>query len=562
MLKGDTDTATIMTYGYNPYLASWSPFHGAVYSVVEAVTKVVACGGDYESIRLTLQEYFERLGKQPIRWGKPFAALLGAFYAQKMLEIPAIGGKDSMSGTFKDMDVPPTLVSFAVNIVDSNAVISQEFKATNSHVVVIPAVRDENELPDFEILKQNYKKVHKLIKRGKVLSSYTVKQGGVAEAISKMCFGNKIGFTFNKKFGEKALFSPDYGSIILEIAKDQDVEKLMGKTKYVTVGYTTGEEQIVYKDLTFTLDKVINRWTKPLEAVFPTKTDVGKKTFELMAFNERNTKSPIIKVAKPKVFIPVFPGTNCEYDSARAFEKAGAETDVMIFKNLNSKLIEESVDYMADAIDKAQIVMLPGGFSAGDEPDGSGKFITAVLRNPKVSHSIMKLLKERDGLMLGICNGFQALIKLGLVPFGEIRDIDENCPTLTYNSIGRHVSRMVNTMVVSTASPWFNAVECGDTHTIAVSHGEGRFVGKEDVIKKLFENGQVATQYVDFNGFPTYDTEYNPNGSMFAIEGITSPDGRVLGKMGHSERIGNNVATNVPGNKDQELFLSGVKYFK
>lgn len=562
LLKGETNTATIMTEGYNPKLATWSPFHGAVYSVVEAVTKVVACGGSYDSIRLTLQEYFERLGKEPERWGKPFAALLGAFYAQKILEIPAIGGKDSMSGTFKDMDVPPTLVTFAVNIVDATKVVSQEFKKTNSTVVLIPAVRKEDELPDFDILKSNYKKVTKLIKKGKVLASYTIKQGGIAEAVTKMSLGNKIGITLNNALKEEVLFAPDYGSIVLEISGEENIKKLMGDTKFVVIGNTTEESSIIYKDMNLDIDELVEVWSEPLEGVFPTKTEEINEKIEFKTYDNRNTNSPLIKIAKPKVFIPVFPGTNCEYDSARAFQKAGAETEVMIFKNLNSSLIEESVEHMAKAIDNSQIIMLPGGFSAGDEPDGSGKFIAAVLRNAKVAESIMKLLKERDGLMLGICNGFQALVKLGLVPYGEIREIDETCPTLTYNSIGRHVSRMVNTRVVSNKSPWFSALNCGDIHTIPVSHGEGRFVGKKEELAKLFENGQVATQYVDFAGNPTYDIEFNPNGSVFAIEGITSPDGRVLGKMGHSERIGNSVAVNVPGEKDQKLFESGVKYFK
>lgn len=562
LLKGETDTATIMTEGYNPYLSSWSPFHGAVYSVVEAVTKVVACGGSYDSIRLTLQEYFERLGKEPERWGKPFAALLGAFYAQKVLEIPAIGGKDSMSGTFKDIDVPPTLVTFAVNIVNASKVVSQEFKKTDSTVVLIPAVRTEDELPDFDVLKSNYKKVTKLIKKDKVLASYTVKHGGIAEAVTKMSLGNKIGITLNDDLAEEALFAPDYGSIVLEISGEENIKKLMDDTKYVVIGHTTENKNIAYKNITLNIDELIKGWSEPLEGVFPTKTEEINEKIEFKTFDNRNTNSPAIKIAKPKVFIPVFPGTNCEYDSARAFEKAGAEAEVMIFKNLNSGLIEESVEYMAKAIDGSQIIMLPGGFSAGDEPDGSGKFIAAVLRNAKVSESIMKLLKDREGLMLGICNGFQALIKLGLVPYGEIREIDENCPTLTYNNIGRHVSRMVNTRVVSNKSPWFSEINCGDIHTIPVSHGEGRFVGKPEEIKRLFENGQVATQYVDFEGNPTYDIEFNPNGSMFAIEGITSPDGRILGKMGHSERIGKDIAANIPGEKDQKIFEAGVKYFK
>ncbi|MDF2503909.1 phosphoribosylformylglycinamidine synthase [Clostridium sp.] len=562
VLKGETNTATIMAHGYNPNLSSWSPFHGAVYSVVEAVAKVVACGGKYDSIRLTLQEYFERLGKEPERWGKPLAALLGAYHAQKMFGIPAIGGKDSMSGTFKDMDVPPTLVTFAVDVVDANKVVSQEFKGSDNTVVLVEAVRDENELPDFGVLKDNYKKIQKLIEKNRVLSSYTVKQGGVSEAVTKMALGNKIGITFNKNVSEELLFQPSYGSIILEIDKEENVKKIMDGVKYVVLGKTNNKAVINYEKITLDIDELLNQWSKPLESVFPTKTEVSSDKIEDSVYDNRNTKSPTIKYAKPRVFIPVFPGTNCEYDSARAFEKAGAECSVKVFKNLTPELIKESVDYIAKEIDKSQMIMLPGGFSAGDEPDGSGKFIASVLRNPKIAESIMKLLKERDGLMLGICNGFQALIKLGLVPFGEIRDIDEECPTLTYNNIGRHVSKMVETKIVSTKSPWFSEVNCNEVYTIPVSHGEGRFVGKETVIKKLFENGQVATQYVDFEGKPTYDIEFNPNGSMQAIEGITSPDGRILGKMGHSERVGSNIARNIPGNKDQKIFESGVKYFK
>lgn len=562
VLKGETNTATIMAHGYNPNLSSWSPFHGAVYAVVEAVAKVVACGGRYSSIRLTLQEYFERLGKTPEKWGKPLAALLGAYHAQKMLEIPAIGGKDSMSGTFKDMDVPPTLVAFAVDVADANKVVSQEFKNSGNTVVLVKAERNENELPDFDVLKKNYKRIHKIIEKGRVLSSYTVKQGGVSEAITKMCLGNKIGFEFSKNISEKLLLEPCYGSIILEIDREENIKKVMDGANFIVLGNTSDNRKINYGKVNFDLEKLIEQWTNPLEKVFPTKTNVSSENIESSIWEKRSTKSPTIKYAKPRVFIPVFPGTNCEYDSARAFENAGAETSVKVFKNLTPELIKESVDYIAKEIDKSQMIMLPGGFSAGDEPDGSGKFIASVLRNPKIAESIMKLLKERDGLMLGICNGFQALIKLGLVPFGEIRDIHEDCPTLTYNNIGRHVSRMVETKITSTLSPWFNQVNCNEIYTIPVSHGEGRFVGKEEVIKKLFENGQVATQYVDFNGNPTYDIEFNPNGSIQAIEGITSPDGRIFGKMGHSERIGNNIAKNIPGNKDQKIFESGVKYFK
>mgnify|MGYP001438210637 CR=1 FL=1 len=562
VLNGDTETATLMSFGFNPNLSSWSPFHGALYAVIESVSKNVACGGDYSSIRLTFQEYFERLGKDPERWGKPFSALLGAFYAQRMLEIPAIGGKDSMSGTFKDINVPPTLVSFAVNILNSKVVVSQEFKKIGSHVVVVPLVRDEDELPNFNLLKKSYNKVHELIQANKVNSSYTVKQGGVIEAIGKMSLGNKIGVTINANIVESTLFSPDFGSIILEISQSENIRTLMGDTQYFELGFTNNKEDIIYKDVRVSIDELVKAWTGTLEPIFPTEVATEDKVIKTLEFTGRNRKSPAIKSTKPTVFIPVFPGTNCEYDSEKAFIKAGAECKVMVLKNLDSALIQESVEYMAKQIDKSQIIMLPGGFSAGDEPDGSGKFIAAVLRNPRVSESIMKLLKERDGLILGICNGFQALIKLGLVPFGEIRDIDESCPTLTYNKIGRHVSTMVNTKIISVKSPWLSGVNVGDIHAIPVSHGEGRFVGKDEVIKTLFENGQIATQYVDFAGKPSYDIEFNPNGSMSAIEGITSPDGRVFGKMGHSERIGQNVAINISGNKDQKIFESGVKYFK
>ncbi len=562
VLNGDTETATLMSFGFNPNISSWSPFHGALYAVIESASKNVACGGDYSNIRLTFQEYFERLGKEPERWGKPFSALLGAFYAQRMLEIPAIGGKDSMSGTFKDINVPPTLVSFAVNIVNSKVVVSQEFKKIGSHVVVIPIIRDEDELPNFNLLKKGYNKVHELIEANKVNASYTVKQGGVIEAIGKMAFGNKIGVTINANIVEATLFSPDFGSIILEISQSENIITLMGDTEYFELGFTNDKEDIIYKDVRVSIDELVKAWTGALEPIFPTEVATENKVIKTLEFTGRNRKSPAIKSTKPKVFIPVFPGTNCEYDSEKAFIKAGADCEVMVLKNLDSALIQKSVEYMAKQIDKSQIIMLPGGFSAGDEPDGSGKFIAAVLRNPRVAESIMKLLNQRDGLIFGICNGFQALIKLGLVPFGEIRDINEECPTLTYNKIGRHVSTMVNTKIVSVKSPWLSGVNVGDIHAIPVSHGEGRFVGKDQVIKTLFENGQIATQYVDFAGKPSYDIKFNPNGSMSAIEGITSPDGRVFGKMGHSERIGENVAINISGNKDQKIFESGIKYFK
>ncbi len=562
VLSGETTTGSIMAYGFNPYLSTWSPYHGSLYAVVEAAAKVVACGGDYKNIRLTFQEYFEKPGKTPERWGKPASSLLGALHAQKMLQIPAIGGKDSMSGTFKDIDVPPTLVAFAVDVTDVNTVISPEFKKAGSKVAVIEALRDENELPVFDILKSNYDKIYELIQNKKVLSAHTVKLGGIAEAVSKMTFGNRIGFSFDEIADIKKMFAPDYGSIVLEIAAEEDLNKLFDGISFKVLGNTTEEWTVKVKNSVISGEEIFRNWENPLEKIFPTKTEAVKREMKAETSDKRSSGSPLIKTAKPKVFIPVFPGTNCEYDSKRAFEKAGAEAEIMVLKNLTSEMFKESIKEMSEKIKSSQMIMLPGGFSAGDEPEGSGKFIAAVFRNPEIKEAVTDLLKNRDGLMLGICNGFQALIKLGLVPYGEIRDIDESCPTLTYNKIGRHISRMVTTKIVSAASPWFNNVKIGDLHSIPVSHGEGRFTGSEEMISSLFANGQVATQYVDFNGNPTYEIEFNPNGSYSAIEGITSPDGRVLGKMGHSERIGNNVYKNIAGNKDQGIFEAGVRYFK
>jgi phosphoribosylformylglycinamidine synthase len=562
VLNKETKTGTIMTYGYNPEIAKWSPFHGAVYAVVESVAKIVACGGDASKVRLTFQEYFERLNNEPVRWGKPFSALLGAMHAQKQLGIAAIGGKDSMSGSFKDMDVPPTLVSFAVNVTNVDKVISPEFKSVGSKIIIIPILRDEYDLPNFDVLKKNYAAVTSMINKGQVLAANTVKKGGICEAVSKMSFGNKIGMTFDGAITEQELFAPQYGSIILEVDKKANLEEGLKGIEYKVLGMTADTPFIYVNELQVSIDDMIAVWEKPLENIFPTNTEKVNEKIEAVQFVSESIKAPAIKIARPKVFIPVFPGTNCEYDSERAFKKAGADVDVMVLKNLTGKDIEKSVDYMEKAIRSSQIVMLPGGFSAGDEPDGSGKFIATVFRNPKIKEAVMDLLKNRDGLMLGICNGFQALIKLGLVPFGEIRDIDEACPTLTYNKIGRHISNVVNTKIVSNLSPWFSNVKVGDIHAIPVSHGEGRFVASDSVVKKLIEKGQIATQYVDFNGDPTYDIRFNPNGSFYAIEGITSPDGRVLGKMGHSERLGENVLKNIPGNKDQKIFEAGVKYFK
>lgn len=562
VLEGETTTGTLMSYGYNPKIGKWSPFHGALYAVIEAVTKIVAAGGDYKNIRLTLQEYFEKLGNDPVKWGKPLSALLGAFYAQKMLEIPAIGGKDSMSGTFKDINVPPTLVAFAVDMANTDKVISPEFKKKGTRVILLKANRDEYNLPKFDELKKNYEVVNKLISDGLVLSAHTVKMGGIAEAITKMCFGNKIGMSFSNNVKAKDLFTEDYGSIILEIDDKVEIKEEFKDVNYSLIGFTKGTPIIKIQNEEIELEEILDKWENTLEKVFPTKAEEIKGEVELKLYDNKSTKAPAIKIAKPKVFIPVFPGTNCEYDVEKAFRNAGADTEIGVFRNLTAEDIEESVEAMVKSISSSQIIMLPGGFSAGDEPEGSGKFIATAFRNPKVKNAVMELLNKRDGLMLGICNGFQVLIKLGLVPYGEIRDIDESCPTLTYNKIGRHMSKIVNTKVVSNLSPWFNNVTLGDVHSIALSHGEGRFVCSNELGEELFKNGQVATQYVDFEGNPTYDIEFNPNGSAFAIEGITSPDGRVFGKMGHSERIGKNVYKNIIGEKDQKLFEAGINYFK
>lgn len=561
LLSGDTTTGTVMTYGYNPRLAKWSPFHGALYAVVEAVAKIVAMGGGYQTIRLTLQEYFEKLGKDPVRWGKPFSALLGAFYAQKQLGIAAIGGKDSMSGTFKDLHVPPTLVAFGVDVVDVSKVVSPEFKQAGSQVVLVPAPRRADGMPDFDRLKENFAAVTGLIHSGRVLAAKTVGTGGVAAAISKMSFGNRIGMRFTWAADFKELFTPGHGSLILEIDETVDLEGTFGRVDFKVLGYTTEAPVIFVNGTEISIEKAFSAWEKPLEKVFPTKTGTISEQPRQVCFDCRSTGKPAVTVARPRVFMPVFPGTNCEYDTARAFEKAGGIVETLVIRNLSAAEIERSIDSMVKGIQKAQIIMIPGGFSGGDEPDGSGKFIATAFRNPRVKEAVMALLKQRDGLMLGICNGFQALIKLGLVPYGEIVDINETCPTLTFNTIGRHASCMVRTKVVSTLSPWFNNVKAGDIHTIAISHGEGRFVAGEDQVEKLIQNGQVATQYVDLAGNPTYDIDFNPNGSVHAIEGITSPDGRVLGKMGHSERIGSHVAKNVPGEKDQKIFEAGVRYF-
>jgi len=551
----ETNTATVMTFGYDPYISSWSPFHGSVYAVLESVSKAVAMGADYKKIYLTFQEYFESLGSEPKRWGKPFAALLGAYRVQEELGIASIGGKDSMSGSFNELDVPPTLTSFAVAPVKADAVVSAEFKSADSKVVLFELKRDENDLPVYAEVKKMYEAVNNLVKAGKVKAAAVVKSYGLCETLSKMAFGNMIGLKIDENVTENMLFGHLNGSVVLE------VEKATATDGAVTVAYTQESEHIAYKDVNITLSECIKSWKGTLEKVFPTDVEYKHGNIETFSYDKGCTIAGS-SFAKPRVFIPVFPGTNCEFDTAKAFEKAGAVADVFVIRNLTGDDVMKSMEIMKKKIDEAQIIMIPGGFSGGDEPDGSGKFIATAFRNPWVKESVNELLKNRDGLMLGICNGFQALIKLGLVPYGEICDLSADSPTLTFNTIGRHVSCMVTTRIATNKSPWLANVNVGDLHTIAVSHGEGRFVASEEMIKQLAANGQIATQYVDFSGNATYDMRYNPNGSVYAIEGITSPDGRVLGKMGHSERIGSNIASNVPGNKDQKLFEAGVQYFK
>ena len=563
VLNGVSEEATIMSYGLNPDLGVWSPYHMAYYSIIEAVTKLAAVGGDYRKARLTLQEYFEKLGKSPERWGKPFAALLGAYQAQIDLGIPAIGGKDSMSGSFGDVDVPPTLVAFAVGVEKAKNIISAEFKEVGSKLVFLMAERNEDYTLKVEGYKKNLEKLHELILEGKVISASSVKFGGASETLSKMAFGNKIGVKFSNLTKEE-LFGLNYGSLVLEVKSDVNVDEEFKGCDYKAIGCTIKDELIVSQeyDLNLKLNILEETYEKKLSKVFKIKTTDKNESVKEVLYNESNVKSPIIKVAKPKVIIPVFPGTNCEYDCERAFRNAGAKTETLVFRNYSKEAFAESIENLEKQIRESQIIMLPGGFSAGDEPDGSGKFISTVFRNERIKDAVMDLLKNRDGLMLGICNGFQALIKLGLVPYGEIVDIEEDMATLTYNEINRHMSSIIKTKVVSKKSPWFSGVELGDIHNVAISHGEGRFVAPEKLLKQLVENGQVATQYVDNKGNIALDMPFNPNGSMLGIEGITSPDGRVLGKMGHSERIGENLYKNVPGNFDQKIFESGVKYFK
>ena len=561
---GETNTASAMAFGFDPDLSTWSPFHGAVYAVVEAAAKIVATGGKADAIRLTLQEYFERLGTDPKKWGKPFAALLGALRAQHELGIPAIGGKDSMSGTFENLNVPPTLVAFAAATVHANEVISPEFKYPGNKILMVPVAHDAQDLPVFERLNRNFEKIHHLIADQKVFSAQSVGRGGIAAAISKMCLGNNLGFKFTAFFPQEDLFKPLYGTMLLEVSPSLDVAANLAGTGAVEIGMTRDVPSIITDLDTIVLADVKEAYTQPLEKIFPTTIpqstrQAERPTYAPYAQGRRIGSS--VKIAKPRVCIPVFPGTNCEYDSARAWERVGAIPEILVVRNLTPAAVEETVAAIAAALKRAQILMLPGGFSGGDEPDGTGKFIAAMFRAPAIAEAVQRLLRDQDGLILGICNGFQALLKLGLLPHGQITELDENTPTLTYNNIGRHVSQTVRVRVASNLSPWLSHVNVGDTHTLAVSHGEGRFYADAITVANLRIRGQIATQYVSEKGEPTLEQPYNPNGSVNAIEGITSPDGRIYGRMAHAERIGENIGKNVPGDMNQMVFESGAAYF-
>lgn len=578
VLGGESKDASLMTYGFNPYLGVWSPFHMAFYSVIESVTKIAAMGGDYKKVRLTFQEYFEKLLRDEEKWGKPFAALLGAYKAQMDLGLPAIGGKDSMSGSFGELNVPPTLVSFAVGLEKASRIISPEFKNIGSTLVLMKGEKLEDGTLEIDGFKNNLEKLYKLIGEEKVISAYSLKFGGVSEGITKMSLGNRIGAILNN-ISKEELFGFNYGSLILEVKEGINLEDEFKGTSYKVIGSTIKDGIIKCEEYDFeaSLEELEKAYEEKLEDVFKSKTEDKEECVSDLINNDKDgasildngqvhieekLKSKITRVEKPRVVIPVFPGTNCEYDCRRAFEKEGAEVHEVIIRNLNKEALIDSINMLKKEIDKSQIIMLPGGFSAGDEPDGSAKFIATIFRNPKIKDSVMKLLNERDGLILGICNGFQALIKLGLLPYGKIIDIEENMATLTYNNINRHMSSIVRTKITSKKSPWFNEVSLGEIHSIPISHGEGRFVASEDLLKELVENDQIATQYVDLEGNMAMNMPYNPNGSSLAIEGITSRDGRILGKMGHSERIGENLYKNIPGEFDQKLFKSGVDYFR
>ncbi len=559
VLKGKTDFVTMMSYGFDPYLSSWSAYHGAIYAVVESMAKIVCAGGDFKKIRFTFQEYFRRMTEDPARWGEPMKALLGAFDAQMGFGLPSIGGKDSMSGTFNDLDVPNTLVSFAVDTGSYNDIITPEFKKAGNKIVLFEIERDEYDLPVYSQVMALYNAVAKAIADKSVVSAYTLNAKGIAEAVSKMAFGNKLGVRINADYDSSEFFAPKYGCIIAE-ANPELLDKI--GCKYTVIGEVTDDGTFTYGDAVISVEEALNTWKKPLEKVFPTVAVKGGQKLETPVYNADSIYVCKNKVAKPTVFIPVFPGTNCEYDSTKEFENAGANVVTKVFKNLTAADIRDSVDEFEKAINQAQIIMFPGGFSAGDEPDGSAKFFATAFRNAKIKEAVDKLLNERDGLALGICNGFQALIKLGLVPYGRITEQKADSPTLTMNTIGRHISKMVYTKVVSNKSPWLAGAKLGGVYVTPASHGEGRFVADKEWLDRLFAEGMVATQYVDIDGNPTMDEEWNVNGSYRAIEGITSPDGRVFGKMAHVERKGDAVAVNIFGEQDLKVFESGVKYFK
>ncbi len=568
VLKGKSDAVTMMSYGFDPYLSSWSPYHGAVYAVLESLSRIVTAGGDYSKVRFTFQEYFRRMSGEPKRWSQPFAALLGAYSAQIGFGLPSIGGKDSMSGSFNEIDVPPTLVSFAVDVAKEKDVITPELKGVGNQLVLFNVEKDAYDLPVYEQVMKLYAAVHELIQQKAIVSAYALDGKGLAAAVGKMAFGNKLGITIEKEVDVDTLFAPGFGNIVAEVPVEKVavVKEVLEKAGLAgneqLVGWVNEEQSFAYGSMKLSMEEALSAWTGKLEKVFPTRATDNKDEVKSDVYKADSIYVCRNKVAKPTVFIPVFPGTNCEYDSAKAFERAGADTIVKVFKNLNAEDIRESVDEFVKAIEQAQIIMFPGGFSAGDEPEGSAKFFATAFRNEKMTEAVMKLLNERDGLALGICNGFQALIKLGLVPYGEIRPQAADSPTLTYNTIGRHVSKMVYTKVMTNKSPWLAQAELGKVYCNPASHGEGRFVAPKEWLDKLFANGQVATQYVNEAGVPTMDEEWNVNGSYMAIEGITSPDGRVLGKMAHSERRDRSVAMNIYGEQDLKLFESGVAYFK
>ena len=549
-----TGDCSLMAWGYNPFITEKSPYHGAYLAVVESVAKLIATGAKFQDVYLTFQEYFERLRKEPERWGKPLAALLGAFKAQMELGIGAIGGKDSMSGSFEDMDVPSTLVSFAVTTEKTGSIVPNHFKAAGHKVVLIAPEKDENGLPVTASLLSVFDKVHELLSSGKALTAYTPGYGGVVEAVMKMCLGNGLGFEYEDSLSLRDIFGYNYGSFLLEVTEDVEDALLMGRI--------TEKKEISYKGESLALDRLQGIYEDKLESVYTCNIPDSRGPMELFSFQGKGAAAPAIKCAKPKVLIPVFPGTNCEYDSAKAMRDAGAEPEIMVVNNLSPQGIARSVEDFAKALSQAQMIFIPGGFSGGDEPDGSGKFITAFFRSAAVKEEVTELLEKRDGLICGICNGFQALIKLGLVPYGKIIDTDESCPTLTFNTISRHQSRIVRVRVASTLSPWLSRTKVGDIYSVPISHGEGRFLASEELIRSLAAKGQIATQYVDLEGNASGDVHFNPNGSAFAVEGICSPDGRVFGKMGHAERIGSGLYKNVPGNYDMEMFKAAVEYFK